>query len=85
MLGSVFFAIVALSTFAFLIYDKVIKPSHERQMQQLEELISWFDSDDFDIEKAIEKFKEAEKLSNDIEKDLNNLKNEINIVKQKFD
>ncbi|HPF31273.1 MAG TPA: exodeoxyribonuclease VII small subunit [Candidatus Saccharibacteria bacterium] len=59
--------------------------SIKEKITKLDELISWFDSDDFDIEKAIEKFKEAEKLSNDIEKDLNNLKNEINIVKQKFD
>lgn len=61
------------------------KNSIKEKIAKLDELISWFDSNDFDIEIAIEKFKEAEKLSNNIEKDLNDLKNEVNIIKQKFE
>lgn len=52
---------------------------------ELAKLIAWFDSDDFKLELAIDKFKEAEKIANDIEHDLLSLKNEIQIVKQKFD
>jgi trigger factor len=62
-----------------------LKNSIKEKIAKLDELISWFDSNDFDIEIAIEKFKEAEKLSNNIEKDLNDLKNEVNIIKQKFE
>ncbi len=52
---------------------------------ELSELVSWFDSDEFVLETAVEKFKVAEKLAESIEKDLFELKNEIQIVKQKFD
>lgn len=52
---------------------------------ELTKLVSWFDSEDFQLELALDKYKQAEKLAADIENDLTNLKNEINIVKQKFD
>ena len=52
---------------------------------KLDELVAWFDGDDFELEQAIEKFKEAEKLAEEIEHDLSALKNTITVVKQKFD
>jgi exonuclease VII small subunit len=52
---------------------------------ELTKMVEWFDSDDFTLEAALDKFKQAEKLATDIEKDLLSLKNEIQIVKQKFD
>ncbi len=56
-----------------------------QKTQKLTELVAWFDSDDFKLEAAIDKFKEAEKLADEIEKDLLNLKNEIIVVQRKFD
>ncbi len=55
------------------------------QIAELDALVGWFDGDDFEIEEAISKFKEAEKLASDIEKDLSALKNEITVLKRKFD
>ena len=52
---------------------------------ELDKLVEWFDGDDFKLEEALDKFKEAEKIADDIENDLLSLKNEIQIVKQKFD
>jgi len=52
---------------------------------ELTKLVSWFDSDEFELELALDKFKQAEELAADIEQDLSTLKNEINIVKRKFD
>ena len=52
---------------------------------KLSELVAWFDSDEFELEKALEKFKEAEKLAADIEHDLSALENSITVVKQSFD
>lgn len=52
---------------------------------ELNELVAWFDSDGFTLEAALDKFKEAEKLAAEIEKDLTELKNDIQVVKQKFD
>lgn len=56
-----------------------------QKTEKLNDLISWFDSEDFELEQALDKFKQAEALAADIEQDLQSLKNDINIVKQKFD
>ncbi len=55
------------------------------KMSQLDELINWFDSDDFAIDLALEKYKAAEKLAKEIESDLIAMKNEVNVLKAKFD
>lgn len=52
---------------------------------ELNELVAWFDSDDFTLEAALDKFKEAELLAATIEKDLAQLQNDVQVVKQKFD
>jgi exodeoxyribonuclease VII small subunit len=57
----------------------------QQKMDELSELIAWFDSDDFALEEAIDKFKVAEQLSSEIEKDLSSFKNNITVLKQKFD
>ncbi len=51
---------------------------------RLDTLIAWFDSEDFELEKALDKFAEAEKLAQEIETDLLVLKNDIEVVKAKF-
>lgn len=57
----------------------------KQKTRQLDELVAWFDSDDFELEQALEKFKEAEKLASEIEQDLLSLKNEVTVLRQKFD
>ena len=57
----------------------------QEKIAELETLVAWFDSDEFTLEVALEKFKQAEALAQSIEKELSSLKNEIEIVKQKFD
>jgi len=57
----------------------------QEKVSQLNTLVAWFDSDDFTLEVALEKFKDAEALAKEIEVDLTSLKNEIEVVKQKFD
>ncbi len=51
---------------------------------RLDMLIAWFDGEEFELEKALDKFAEAEKLAHEIETDLLALKNNIEIVKAKF-
>jgi len=62
-----------------------INKSITEKTNELNKLVEWFDSDDFTIEQAIDKYKLAEKLATEIENDLLSIKNEIKIVKQKFD
>lgn len=59
--------------------------SIQEKIAELTEMVAWFDGDEFTLEAALDKFKTAESLAADIEKDLSTLKNEIQIVKQKFD
>lgn len=51
---------------------------------KLHELVAWFDGDEFSLEEALEKFSQAEKLAEEIEKDLMSLKNDIEVVKARF-
>jgi len=57
----------------------------QQKMNDLSELVSWFQSPAFKLEDAVEKFKQAESLAEEIEKDLTKLKNDIKVVKKKFD
>ncbi len=54
------------------------------KLKDLDKKVEWFYSDDFKLEKATEKYKEALKLSEEIEKDLKNLKNEIEVLSEDF-
>ena len=59
--------------------------SVQQKLVKLDELVAWFDSDEFVLEEAIARYHEAEKLAEEIEHDLTTLKNEIVVLKQKFD
>jgi len=54
-------------------------------MVELNGLVSWFQGEEFSLEAAVEKFETAEKLAAEIEHDLQKLKNDITVVKQRFD
>lgn len=57
----------------------------KQKMNQLNDLVKWFDSEEFSLETATDKFAEAEKLATEIEKDLAGFKNEITVLKERFD
>jgi exodeoxyribonuclease VII small subunit len=54
-------------------------------MQKLNEYVAWFESDDFVLEQAIDKYNEAKKLADSIQADLTKLKNNITVVNKQFD
>ena len=55
-----------------------------QKLKDLDKKVEWFYSDDFKLEKAVEKYKEALALSKEIEEDLKNLKNEIEVLSEDF-
>ncbi|NTW61596.1 exodeoxyribonuclease VII small subunit [Candidatus Saccharibacteria bacterium] len=57
----------------------------QQKTERLSMIIAWFDSDDFTLEESIAKFKQAEELAREIETDLTSLKNEVNVIKQRFE
>lgn len=60
-------------------------PSIAQRMEELRRQVAWFEGDDFTIDEAMERYKIAEQLAEGIEKDLAELKNEVVVLKQKFD
>ena len=46
--------------------------------------MEWFYSDDFKLDEATDRYKEAVKLAKEIEKDLVELKNEIEVLSEDF-
>ena len=55
-----------------------------QKIEEVRQMAAWFESDDFDIEQAIERYQAAEKLAGEIEKDLDGLRNKVTILKEKF-
>ncbi len=53
--------------------NKTIK----QKTEELNKLVEWFDSEDFEVEKAIGKYKQAKKLADEIKQDLDKAKLEI--------
>ncbi|MBQ6409981.1 exodeoxyribonuclease VII small subunit [Candidatus Saccharibacteria bacterium] len=60
------------------------KRNLSQKLKDLDSKVEWFYSDDFKLEKASEKYKEALELSKEIEEDLKNLKNEIEVLAEDF-
>ena len=60
------------------------KQSLNQKIEKLDAEVEWFYSDEFKLEEATGKYKEAVKLAKEIEKDLNELKNEIEVLSEDF-
>ena len=54
------------------------------KISELKTGVDWFYSDDFKLEEASEKYKELTNLAKEIEKDLAEMKNEINVIAEDF-
>jgi exodeoxyribonuclease VII small subunit len=63
--------------------QKSEKPLSE-QLEELDELIAWFDQDDFDLDEALKKFDEGVKLTETIEARLAHLENKITVLRERF-
>ena len=62
----------------------VEKMSLNQKIEKLDGQVEWFYSDEFKLEEAVDKYKEATSLAKEIEKDLENLKNEIEVLSEDF-
>ena len=60
------------------------KKSISKKMEQLENKVDWFYGEEFDLSSASEKYEEAVKLADEIEKDLDELKNKIEVIDKDF-
>lgn len=58
--------------------------SLNQKFKELEKAKEWFCSDEFNLDKAISKYKSALALAEELQKDLDNLQNEIEILSKDF-
>lgn len=54
--------------------------SIEKQLADLDAAVEWFYGEDFSLDEALEKYKAATALAKKIELDLNQLKNEVQVI-----
>lgn len=57
----------------------------QQKISKLDEMLAWFDGDDFVLEEAPTRFHEAEKLADEINHALTQLQNEVTVLREKFD
>lgn len=55
-----------------------------QKIEELEKSTDWFYSDEFNLDDAVKKYKSAIELAKELEEDLNNLKNEIEVLSEDF-
>lgn len=60
------------------------KETISKKIDKLKGQVEWFYGEDFDLAKATDNYKSAVKLAKEIEKDLSELKNEINVINEDF-
>ncbi len=60
------------------------KQTIAEKMEQLEALLSWFESEEITVEEALKKYETALKLSQELEAQLKHAKNQVEVIKQKF-
>ncbi len=58
--------------------------SINEKITKLNEEVQWFYSDDFNLDEAEAKYKEAAELAKEVEKDLKGLKNRIEVISKDF-
>ncbi len=59
-------------------------PTIQEKIDKLDRLVAWFESDEFVLEQASTKLKEAAKIATEVEHDLATVENEIKQVKRSF-
>ena len=54
--------------------------SLREQMEQLEEILAWFYSDEFELEAAVERYQQAARVAEQIDQRLREIKNKVTII-----
>lgn len=64
---------------------KTPQPSLNEQLAQLDELVAWFDQEDFDLDEALAKFDQGQQLTAQIRERLQDYQNKVTVLTQRFD
>ena len=55
-----------------------------KKIEELTNSTDWFYSDDFNLDEAVKKYKEAIELAKELQKDLSDLQNEVEVLTEDF-
>lgn len=61
------------------------KPTLQSQLQELDDLLGWFDQPNVDLDEALKKFDHGVKLTENIKQHLTTLENKVTVLKKRFD
>lgn len=60
--------------------SKTEKLTINQKIEQLDKSVEWFYGDDFELDQALDKYQAAIKQAQEIETDLNELKNKVEVI-----
>jgi exodeoxyribonuclease VII small subunit len=60
------------------------KETVSEKLEKLEALLAWFESEEITIEESIAKYEEALQLAKDVEDQIEQAKNQVEVIKQQF-
>lgn len=60
------------------------KTDFQRQLEELEQIVAWFESADVDIDQALEKFERGMELASRLEQQLGEAENTVREITRKF-
>ena len=60
------------------------KKTISEKITELDKDTDWFYSDEFNLDEAVEKYKKAIKIAEELQKDLSDLQNEVEVLSQDF-
>lgn len=60
------------------------KKTINQKIEDLDKSTNWFYSDDFNLDEAVEKYKAAIKIAKELQKNLDDLKNEVEVLAEDF-
>jgi exodeoxyribonuclease VII small subunit len=55
-----------------------------QKLEKLEELLAWFESEEITVEESLVKYEQALELSKELQAQLENAKNQVEVIKKKF-
>ena len=58
--------------------------SFKEKMTELDTLLEWFDSEEVNLDEAVQKYEQALELSKELETELTSAKNKIEVLNKKF-
>lgn len=60
------------------------KKSVEAKIDELEQLLDWFESNEVTVDSALEKYERAGQITSELEDELKKAKNQVEVIKKKY-